>query len=96
MKTITLLLILFVTGCASPWYARVGAGAKMDETHIYWERGEEMRKASPISFRGEIGTCEGSWCYGVSHHSQFFDGAPFNDRMEYQKTELFIDYVWEL
>ncbi len=29
---------------------------------------------------------------GVDHHSQWRDGRPFNDRQEYHKTELFIDY----
>ena len=49
---------------------------------------------SPISARAEAGIENGPWTYGVSHHSQYLVGWPLNDDMEYEKTEIFVDYTW--
>ena len=34
--------------------------------------------------------------FGISHHSQWLLGKPFNDKAEYSKTEIFIDYTFSL
>lgn len=100
---ITILVVLYViliTGCSSTPYVKAGAGYKVSETNIHWQNSDGTYNEGnhPISARFEVGLESGNWSYGVSHHSQFFTGAPFNDKDgEYQKTELFIDYkyTWE-
>ena len=52
----------------------------------------------PITARFELGmecVWENVTC-GISHHSQFLSGFPFNNNMEYQKTEVFVDYKFNL
>lgn len=76
-------------------HVRIGVAYKMQETGLYFESGK-MTKA----YTARIG----AWyrfedviskkCYvdlGVDHHSQWFVNAPFNNRGEYTKTELFLD-----
>lgn len=83
-------------------YLKIGAGDKFDEqkkvrlemdnTKIY-----EIQN-SPYSARFETGVECGNISYGISHHSQWATGAPFNSEGEYYKTEFFIDYKfsWSL
>lgn len=96
MKTLLILLSLLLSGCSSTkcfTYGKVGAGYKFDEAVIYYN-GETLH--DPISARLEIGKqCE-RWSYGVSHHSQWFNGKPFNNNNEYHKSEIFIDYTFIL
>lgn len=90
-------LILFCIGCESipdarycDSYAKVGAGYIVDQTRIKWNDGKGDR--SPISARFELGCERKNTSYGLSHHSQWFEGFPFNNNNEPQKTEVFIDY----
>lgn len=88
-----LAVALLLSGCAGHVpYAKIGAGYKFHEAEMKWLKGGVIADSSPISARGEIGLeCE-AWSYGVSHHSQWFSGYPFNANGEYYKTELFVDY----
>lgn len=77
-------------------YFKVGAGYKFDETDSWMVNGVDHKidDWSPYSARIEIGRQQGPWSYGISHHSQWLTGAPFNDAKEYHKTEVFVDYKW--
>lgn len=78
-------------------YIKVGAGYKFEESvqHVIYQG--ERNKVHPISARIEL-----YWQYtdnltfGISHHSQWATGFPFNDTREPSKTELFIDYKFSL
>lgn len=92
-----LLLVLLLSGCAgqSPYYS-VGAGYKFDEPTIrFWDDYGNPRTSHPVSARFELGIDAESFKYGVSHHSQWSDGWPFNNRDEIHKTEVFVDYVYK-
>ena len=93
---ITITALIIITGCSSVPYAKVGVGYKIDEAKITWtnKKGEKTSANEPLSARFELGLECGAWSYGISHHSQWFSGAPFNDRAEYDKTEFFVDYKW--
>jgi hypothetical protein len=99
MKYLTLLLCLIVGGCAShnP-YIKIGAGYKIQEPYYYiYSSGSGVYRLSgdPISARIEAGIeVNESISYGISHHSQWLEGRPFNERTEYYKTEFFIDYKY--
>lgn len=75
-------------------YLKVGAGYKFDEQDSVELLGEEYKYAnvSPYSARIETGVECGSLTYGISHHSQWATGFPFNETGEYYKTEIFLDY----
>lgn len=90
------LILLTISGCSSVPYAKVGIGYKVDEEKITWlsKSGERKDFNDPITARFELGFEGGAWSYGVSHDSQYFTGAPFNDDPEYSKTELFLDYKY--
>lgn len=91
----SLLIILLLTGCSSVPYIKVGAGYKLNETKIDWyNKYNTTRGNHPISARIDLGFDYQNWSYGLSHHSQYLTGAPFNNASEYSKTELFIDYKW--
>lgn len=91
------VLILSCVGCESipdakycESYVKVGAGYIVDQTAIRWDDGKGER--SPISARFELGCEYNNISYGLSHHSQWLEGFPFNNNDEPQKTEAFIDY----
>jgi len=75
-------------------YFKVGAGYKFSEQDKINHGGVEYQlvDVSPYSARIESGVECGSLTWGISHHSQWATGAPFNDTGEYYKTEFFIDY----
>jgi hypothetical protein len=83
-------------------YGNIGAGYKFDEFNRYKnQNGEEMHllDISPISARFEIGVECDRVNFGISHHSQWTNGAPFNRDYEPNKTEIFIDVkfdFWDL
>lgn len=93
---ICMILAANVSVACDEVYLKVGAGYKFDEqkkvrlemdsTKIY-----EIQN-SPYSARFETGVECGNISYGISHHSQWATGAPFNSEGEYYKTEFFIDY----
>jgi len=87
---LTLLAATLTTGCASTCvnYVKVGVGYKFDEAKVY-HNGKALN--DPISARGELGRQCASYSYGISHHSQPFSNAPFNNKWEYYKTEFFVD-----
>lgn len=92
-----ILLLTLATGCASTHtpYAKVGAGYKLEETKLYRQvDGSSFNE--PVSARFELGYETGNLSYGISHHSQFFSGWPFDGKAEYGKTEVFIDYKFIL
>lgn len=94
MKTKLLLisLILLVSGCSTMknnTYAKVGIGYKFEETAMY---NKGVLIDDPYSARFEIGTSVNNFSFGLSHDSQWLSGAPFNDKEEYYKSEVFIDY----
>lgn len=79
-------------------YLKVGAGYKFAENDSVTLEGKdyEIDNAHPISARFEIAKECGNLTFGVAHHSQWATGAPFNDKKEWQKSELFIDYKFSL
>lgn len=93
LKTLTITIaIVLSTGCTTvvdKGYFKVGAGYKLDQTEIRYRDGSTDH---PISARFEVGIKEKNITYGISHDSQWFSGWPLDDDMEFQKTEIFIDY----
>ncbi len=100
MAVVSLIFIVaFValSGCSTTPYVKVGAGYKFDEPTMYWtnhDTGVVNKQDDPISARLEVGLEDGNWTYGVSHHSQWATGYPFNNEGEHYKTEVFIDYTY--
>ena len=93
------LILLFSCTSKADIYIKIGSGYKLIETdYMVSTKGQKLNleTGGKISARIEIGKEHGNWSYGISHHSQWFAGYPFNDRDEYQKTEIFIDYKWTL
>jgi len=84
---------VLITGCASPTYVKVGTGYKVNETNIDWKDGS---KSDPVVARIEVFKKSGAVTYGVSHSSQWFQGWPVNNELEYAKTEVFIDYTFTI
>lgn len=82
------------------YYVKIGAGYKLQETRFIIDNDTNEKIYldfdDPISARIEIGVEHEHISYGISHHSNWFTGYPFNDKGELQKTELFIDYkfIW--
>jgi hypothetical protein len=104
MKTLLFLLLLIPSiamACDNhrEIYVKIGTGYKVDQDRYFNYRGVQYKylDRDPYSARFEIGIEQGRWTYGVSHHSQWASGFPFNDRGEPYKTEVFIDYRygWE-
>lgn len=97
-RSLILILIILTTACSSTTacynYAKAGVGYKVQETALYDTKDGSLFN-DPISGRIEIGRQCSSISYGVSHHSQPFSGEPFNNDSEYQKTEIFIDYMYK-
>ena len=96
MRLILILAVAALTGCAAPnlkycdTYAKVGVGYIVEQPKIHWDTGNDT--TNPISARLEGGCEYGRVTYGLSHHSQWFEGWPVNSNSEPHKTELFIDY----
>lgn len=105
MKSIILGLMFlcgicdYASATCSHVYGNIGAGYKFDEYNSFkTEDGRDMRLLgiSPISARFEIGVeCE-RVNFGISHHSQWSNGAPFSREDEPNKTEIFIDVKFDL
>lgn len=97
MKYLIFIVALLASSSHADFYIKIGTGYKFVETDELTVAGVDytVDDADPISARIEIGQERGNWSYGVSHHSQWATGAPFNDKKEYFKTEVFIDYKFE-
>lgn len=101
MKKLLLSALLSIPSCtpavADSIYLKVGAGYKFDELALYSSKTREMI-SDPLTARIEVGYEKGPLTFGVSHHSQWLRGWPVDDKLEYYKTELFVDYKidWEL
>ena len=82
----------------SKTYITLGAGYKFMETDIVFRNSKgEFNNNNPISARIELGyQYSKNIRFGISHHSQWLAGWPINDDAEYGKTELFIDYTFNL
>ena len=94
----------------SKTYITVGAGYKVMESIKSYSRDItdysvygpviqtfEQYKSSPISARIEIGyQYSRNLSFGISHHSQWLVGWPIDDKKEYSKTEVFVDYTFWL
>lgn len=100
----SILCALFVSqfSMADTLYVKVGTGYKFDEQKYVRLNMDDSQiyeiQNSPYSARLEVGIESGALTYGISHHSQWETGFPFNETGEYYKTEVFIDYRidWEL
>jgi len=96
MKNLLLACVL-LGGCAGQTpYITVGTGYKFDEFRPNVKQdGDRYILKDPFSARLEIGIDSGQFQYGLSHHSQWFSGSPFNEKLENHKTELFFDYTYK-
>jgi len=99
MKRIVLLFAASVipacllTSCAAPTYS-VGVGYKVQELELTYNK---ERINHPVTARLKMyWEYEEKLVYGVEHHSQWLTGQPFNDKKEYSKTEVFIDWKFKL
>lgn len=81
-------------------YVTIGAGYKFRESELTYkdENNEAYTWDDPYSARIEIGYYYNKNIkFGISHHSQWATGFPVNDdKNEYSKTEVFIDYTFTL
>lgn len=79
-------------------YVTIGAGYKFQETSLKLSKdGELSNWDEPLSARIEVYyKYSDNVTFGISHHSQWLTGFPFNDDSEYSKTEIFIDYTFSL
>lgn len=84
------LVVSFSTSALEmDFFVKVGAGYKVDQQQAF--------ESSPLSARIDVGfdnVLVDGLSMGVSHHSQWLTGFPFNDTKEVFKTEVFIDYTW--
>lgn len=102
MKKLAILLLSVSYNCfaCDGPYLKIGAGYKIQETDHFYnvETGARtnIQFSDPLSARIELGIEKGNISYGVSHHSQWRTGFPFNNEDEIQKTEVFIDYKFNL
>lgn len=99
MRYLLLILVLLSTNVFAGgynYYVKIGTGYKFDEqtlVHNEYDHSQVFEiENSPYSARFEIGIETDKWSVGISHHSQWATGFPFNDTGEYYKTELFVDY----
>ena len=93
-----IVLLLAISGCSITPYAKIGTGYKFQEQNMTWTNhrtGVQNKADDPVSARFEVGARTGNWTYGISHHSQWFTGEPFNNGGEYYKTEWFVDYEYK-
>ena len=79
-------------------YITIGAGYKFQETNLKLNKdGVQSNWNEPMSARIEVYyQYSKNVTFGISHHSQWLTGFPFNDDSEYSKTEIFIDYTFSL
>ena len=79
-------------------YITIGAGYKFQETNLKLNKdGVQSNWNEPMSARIEVYyQYSKNVTFGISHHSQWLTGFPFNDDSEYSKTEVFIDYTFSL
>jgi hypothetical protein len=79
-------------------HVTIGAGYKFIETKLKLTTDGVTRDFNePISARIEVYyQYSKSVTFGISHHSQWLTGFPFDDLNEYSKTEIFIDYTFSL
>jgi len=98
MKILAIILMLASSTAMADYdyYVKIGAGYKIDQTE-YTTDIESGRKVylhfnDPISARIEVGIEHESISYGISHHSNWLTGYPFNNEGEFHKTEIFVDY----
>lgn len=102
MKIIIIIIALLSAEATANnnFYLKVGAGYKFYETSYIYDVNSNQNIYfefdDPISARIEIGMEHENISYGISHHSNWFTGYPFNDKGELQKTEIFIDYKFSL
>ncbi len=108
MKYILILLALSFNVSASEFdlesflnktYITVGIAHKIQETELSYTKGDGKRYSmnDPTSAIFEIGyQYSKNITFGLSHHSQYFTGKPFNNRNEYAKTEIFLSYKFTL
>lgn len=81
-------------------HVRIGVAKKLHETRVYVDhvlvedaltaRLALFYRFNDVLFKGD------SLDLGADHHSQYSENAPFNDRGEYAKTEIFVDYTFSL
>lgn len=96
---ISIISLVVAINAKADIYIKIGSGYKLIETdHIVRTTGEKVyfNTGGKLSARIEIGKEHGRWSYGISHHSQWLQGFPFDDKGELQKSEIFIDYKWTL
>jgi len=99
MKYLILLLLASPVMACDETYIKIGAGYKLEETSSIKDQKTGRKTdiiSDPISARIEFGIERGNITYGVSHHSQWRTGFPFNDKGELNKTEVYIDYKFSL
>lgn len=101
MKSLLLLALISVpVYSCDDVYLKVGAGYKISQPDKFTnkESGQnfEIVFDDPLTARIEIGVERGNVSYGISHHSNWLTGFPFNDEQEIHKTEIFVDYKWSL
>jgi len=100
MKILAIVLMLASSAAMADYeyYVKIGAGYKLHQTDWVLDNETGTRRnldfKDPFSARIEIGIEHEHISYGISHHSNWLTGYPFNDEGEFQKTEVFIDYKW--
>ena len=76
-------------------YAKLGLGYKFSETEDVYNTNNELVFSggrNPSARIDIYGKWDNGISVGIGHQSNYRDGTPFNDRPEYHKTEIFIDY----
>lgn len=95
----TLLILIAIIICTNAFgnckpKAYAGFGYKFHEKQVqYWDQNGLAKLSARF---GAYYLCHGVFRLGMDHHSQWFVGPPINDKSEYYKTELFVDYVFDL
>ena len=84
-------------------FVSIGAGYKITEKleiRCYGSAAKDcgkykLIKSHPITARFDAGIEYNNWKFGVTHHSQYFQGPPLESlNTEYAKNEIYVDYVW--
>ena len=93
-----IIVCSLLTACSvkPPFQVKIGAGYKLDESDMYGYSSVTPHDSSALSARLELFQEIDEWSYGVSHHSQWLTGVPFDNEWEYSKTEVFVDYTFTL
>ena len=104
-KRFVAFILLFIAvafcGARAEPYLSVGAGYKLSEklyVKCEWANPVASRcygvKSHPLTARLEVGYEFKNVRVGMTHHSQWLQGKPFdNKKDEYSKNEIFVDYV---